>query len=208
MLGPDVISQAMSALSRKRPVFHSEADFQHALAWELQTAYPHAELRLEKRVATKPSVELDLLMTVDGQALGVELKYPRRRMVAEVGGEVFTLATGADDHGRYYALEDLARLERLVDLGVVASGAFLLLTNVPNLWSPPSSRRPVLYDEFRMHDGRVLSGTMRWGDWGAAGGRPSGSGAVTVRGTYELAWTDYSYLDSGQLRYLLIGVRR
>jgi hypothetical protein len=35
-------------------------------------------------------------------------------MTAEVDGELFILSTGADDHSRYFDVEDLARLERFV----------------------------------------------------------------------------------------------
>ena len=94
----------MSSLSSKRPIFHSEADFQHALAWEIQLAHPQAGIRLEKRVATRPNIELDLLVDLDGVRLGVELKYPRRGMVADIAGEHFILSTGADDHSRYFAV--------------------------------------------------------------------------------------------------------
>jgi hypothetical protein len=160
-----------------------------------------------KRVAVRPNVELDLLVSLHGAAIGVELKYLRRGMVAEVEGEQFVLATGADDHGRYFAVEDVARLERLRDQGVITSGALVLLTNVASLWDPPASRRRVLYDAFRVHDGHMLQGTMAWGDWGAAGGRPPGTtGSVTLAGTYPLRWQDYSTVDGTRFRYLVVGI--
>jgi hypothetical protein len=202
-----LLGETMDALASKRPIFHSEADFQHALAWELQVAHPEASVRLEKRVATRPNIELYLLIGLDGARVGVELKYPRRNLTAEVAGEVFTLSTGADDHGRYFAVEDLARLEQLVADDVIDSGVLILLTNVANLWARPTSRRRVLYDAFRIHDGQVLAGTMTWGDWGARGGRPPGeTGTVTLRGTYPLTWRDYSTVAGIQFRYVLVGV--
>jgi hypothetical protein len=51
-------------------------------------------------------------------------------MTAEVDEELFILSTGADDHSRYFAVEDLARLERLVEKNVIDSGALVFLTNV------------------------------------------------------------------------------
>jgi hypothetical protein len=204
-----LLSEAMEELASKRPIFHSEADFQHALAWEIQVAHPQANLRLEKRVAVRPNINLDLLIEVEGVRVGVELKYLRRGMTAEVGGELFTLSTGADDHGRYFAIEDVARLERLVADRAIESGALVLLTNVANVWEPPASQRRVLYDAFRMHDGLLLAGTMTWGDWGAHGGFPTGAtGTVTLTGRYPLAWRDYSTVEGVRFRYLLIGVGR
>lgn len=40
------VQAVMQSLSVKRPIFHSEADFQHALAWELQSEFPKASIRL------------------------------------------------------------------------------------------------------------------------------------------------------------------
>ena len=34
------IIHVLNQLSKNRKVFHSEADFQHAFAWELQNQYP------------------------------------------------------------------------------------------------------------------------------------------------------------------------
>jgi hypothetical protein len=123
----------MEAIACKQPIFHSEADFQHAFAWEAQLAHLTASIRLEKRVATGPNVGLDVLIRLGPRKPGVELKYPRRGVIAAVDAELFTLATGPDDHARYVAVEDCARLERLVDERIIDSGALVLLTNAANV---------------------------------------------------------------------------
>ena len=41
------IPKIMNELSKLRPIFHSEADFQHALAWEVHRCFPEAAIRLE-----------------------------------------------------------------------------------------------------------------------------------------------------------------
>ncbi len=43
------IHGALGRLSAVRPIFHSEADFQHALAWTIQLQHPDATIRLEIR---------------------------------------------------------------------------------------------------------------------------------------------------------------
>ncbi len=47
-MGVDVPA-VLSALAVQRPVFHSERDFQHALAWQLQLSHSQAQIRLEPR---------------------------------------------------------------------------------------------------------------------------------------------------------------
>lgn len=54
------IAAALSALAAQRLVFHSERDFQHALAWQIQLNYPEAQIRLEPR--PRCGIHLDLLV--------------------------------------------------------------------------------------------------------------------------------------------------
>ena len=44
------IEYIMTELAKKRPVFYSEADFQHALAWEIREKYQNVNIRLEQRL--------------------------------------------------------------------------------------------------------------------------------------------------------------
>ena len=42
---------ALGQLAIKRKIFHSEKDFQFALAWQLQSMYLNANIRLEKPIS-------------------------------------------------------------------------------------------------------------------------------------------------------------
>ncbi len=44
------MEEILRKLSKERPVFHSERDFQHALAWKIHEQYPDMNVRLEKRI--------------------------------------------------------------------------------------------------------------------------------------------------------------
>jgi hypothetical protein len=55
---------ALAALALERPVFHSEADFQHSLAWQLHVADPSVQIRLETR--PRRGARLDLLVRSNG----------------------------------------------------------------------------------------------------------------------------------------------
>ncbi len=41
------IEALLATLAGSRKVFHSEADFQHALAWQIHEAMPDSQVRLE-----------------------------------------------------------------------------------------------------------------------------------------------------------------
>src|SRR5207237_4626292 len=88
-------------LRRSRRVFHSEADFQHALALAITASDPEARVRLETRPL--PGMRLDLLVSGPGAGcLAVELKYLTAAWSGEDDGERFTLlGQGAQDIRAY-----------------------------------------------------------------------------------------------------------
>src|SRR4051794_35906935 len=102
----DLLDQALPALAQRRPIFHSEADFQLALAWEIQTKRPGASIRLEQRVLDSPRINLDILVVLDGVRFGLELKYLRAATDVTVDGERFVLVVGAPDLDRYDTIKD------------------------------------------------------------------------------------------------------
>lgn len=77
----------LGELRRSRRVFHSEADFQHALALAIAASDPGARVRLESRPL--PGMRLDLLVSGPGLSgyLAVELKYLTAAWTGEDGGE-------------------------------------------------------------------------------------------------------------------------
>lgn len=201
----DLLGQAMTHLAKRRPIFHSEADYQLALAWQIQTDHPDAEIRLEKRLLRNPPVALDLLVHLSEHRYAIELKYLKRALTVEIRGEHFKLAAGAPDIERYDALKDVARLERLVDGGEVDAGCAVLLTNAEGFWSPSHSGRITAFDAFRLHDGREIAGELAWGQTAGPGTRAGREAPVTLRGRYRLRWMPYSKLGPGpgqELRYL------
>ena len=200
-------TDVMTQLAARRPVFHTEADFQLALAWEIQTSYPHAAIRLEKRMLDNPRVELDIFVALDGARYGLELKYPRSNLDAEVAGERFILRTGAPDLDRYDVLRDVARLERLISEGLIDEGCALVLTNAPGLWQPPPRLVAASYDAFRLHDDREVTGTVDWGPTAGEGTRTGRADPIVLTGTYSFRWQDFSEVAGRPFRYLLVPVR-
>lgn len=81
------LNEAMLNLASRRPIFHSEADFQHALAWELQKRFPDSEIRLEFRPFPHERFYLDVWCRSAEESFAIELKYLTRGLDIEVGGK-------------------------------------------------------------------------------------------------------------------------
>jgi hypothetical protein len=196
---------AMEALAGDRPLFHSEADFQLALAWQIQRRHPHARLRLEQRVLRDPVIALDVVVRLERRTYALELKYLKTQLRTTVDGERYELATGAPDIERYDLLKDVVRVERVVDHGVADAGCALVLTNAAGLWSPSSTGRRTGFDRFRVHADATLSGVLEWGETAGSGTRSGREDPIALRGEYGCRWRPYSHVAAttgGELRYL------
>jgi hypothetical protein len=196
----------MAALAGTRQVFHSEADFQHAFAWKLQTAHAAAQVRLETRPSR--SVRLDLLAVVEGSRVAIEFTYLLRRFAAEVDHERFELPDhAARDVSRYDIVKDISRLEALVPV-VADIGFAVVLTNDPNYWER-SRRDDVVDAAFHVYEGRELSGSLAWHARAGAGTTRSRETALALRGVYVANWRDFSRIEGsghGHFRYLAVEV--
>ena len=205
------INRLMNGLAAERPVFHSEADFQFALAWRIGQE-TGTKVRLEFPPPLTERMHLDLWLPALGVA--IELKYPTSELDVEVGGESFALLEqGAQDEGRYYFLRDVARLERVVaELPRARRGVAVLLTNDSLYWRPP--HQTTIDAAFRLHEGRRIPGgqAMSWSP-----GAKTGIGKPPIRLTrpYECRWRNYgppvaeaAKTKARQFRYLALPVRR
>jgi hypothetical protein len=153
------IPAVLAALAEQRPVFHSEADFQHALAWEVHRQLPHAFVRLERPVKLstegKP-LHVDIWVERKGEILAIELKYKTKKLRTSERGEEFDLHDhSAEDTGRYDFIKDVWRVESIVANYASATGYAILLTNDPLYWTR-SYNTGMGDEEFRIHQGRVL----------------------------------------------------
>lgn len=93
------VPATLASLAHIRSVFHSEADFQHSLAWQIHLADPDAQVRLETRSAR--NIRLDLLVMSAGQRTAIELKYLVASFRGDIGGEHYDLPNqAAQDFGR------------------------------------------------------------------------------------------------------------
>lgn len=200
------VNELMNGLARDRPVFHSEADFQHALAWRIHAERLDARVRLERPDPTE-RIYVDLWLPTNEVA--VELKYLTRRLDFEREGELFTLRNqGAQDIRRYDFLKDIQRLERLSNRTDVRAGFAILLTNDPLYWRPPR-REGTVDAQFRLHDGRTVEGELAWSEEASSGTKEGREKPICLKDTYRLQWQDYWNGGDGasrQFRYLAVQI--
>ncbi len=204
--GRIALDEVMTRLGRGRPVFHSEADLQHGFARTLWELAPDVGARLEvpQRGEAGKREYLDLLC-VGRARTAIEFKYFTRGWAGTVGvpPEDYALKDhAATDLARLYFVRDIARLERFC-AGREQNGLAVMVTNEPSLWNPrPPGRRPTRDEDFRLHQGRTLTGTLLWAEGTYK------DNTCELLGTYDLAWQPYAQLGGpgGEFRYLAVQV--
>ena len=191
------IHNLMADLSKHHWIFHSEADFQRALAEQTRKAMPDCEICLEFPYGKK-NCRLDIWIPT--KELAIELKYRTKKLEREHDGEHFSLSNqGAQPQGRYDFLEDLQRLEQIVADRKATSGVAILLTNDQEFWGPPSIGWKTTIDAaFRLHEDRTLTGQLTWSEQASDGTKRTDKGKdqpIRLKGSYHLHWKDYSSLE-------------
>jgi len=204
------ITNVLKKLSKKRLVFHSEADFQHALAWIIHEKYSGFNIRLEKRIILKnKEVYFDIFAFNDNKAVVIEVKYKTEKFDTKVKNEEFNLkAQGAQDQGRYDFIKDISRLEEALKTGCGDAGFAIFLTNDEHYWKASTRYLDTADKAFRIHDGKTIKDKLSWKQGTSAGTMRGRAEPIILEGEYILNWKDYSNLEEqkGKFRYLLVEV--
>jgi len=205
------IHELLADLANSRPLFHSEADFQHSFAWELHRRFPDASIRLEKPIPINGGVaHLDVLVQRHNATIAIELKYKTRKLSVVTPSETYSLRNhSAQDIGRYDFIKDVSRLEDISFAYPEAVGYAVLLTNESGYWRNPSTATTV-DAAFRLHEGRILSGDVAWGSGASAGTMKAREKPIQLRASYALEWRDFSSPATGNgsvFRYLAVPIQ-
>lgn len=203
------IHNIMTQLAKKRPCFHSEADFQHALAWEIHLLHQY-DIRLEvPDIIDNHPAHIDVVLLASKKAeIYLELKYKTSEPVC-CEGETYVLKNHrAHDVGRHAFMKDVYRLEKLCGDSTVNKGVAVFLTNDRLYWNhdrqSPSLRAN---DEaFRVHEGASLNGTLRFKEERGWMNEDQKS-PIVLSGQYACSWQPYSNPGS-EFKYLAIPVWR
>ena len=159
--------------------------------------HPGLEVRLETHPEPNVRLDLELVDPVSRLGVAVELKYMTRLWTGQYGDETFALRNhGASDLRAYDVVKDIERVERFTARRPGWTGLVIALTNEAAYWRKPAHGRVTNADAFRLHEGNLLSGERRWGP--NTGGTSKGREALlSVRGSYQLHWSDFSRVDGG-----------
>ena len=200
----------MTGLAECRKVFHSEADFQHALAWQIHQAMPESQIRLEFPVLAEDQRRMYVDIWLPVEKVAIELKYATRSLELEDNEETYALRNqGAQNLRRYDFLRDIQRLELMRSMPEFCeAGHAVLLTNDLSYWNCPRGRDTVDSD-FRVHEGREISGKLAWATHTSEGTKKGRESSIWIDGPYRLHWQDYfnfSEKTRGRFRYLAVSV--
>ena len=218
------IDEIMKSLSKEKPVFYSEKDFQCLLGWQIKEKYPDMEVRSEVSIEKNDgkTEHLDLRISDVKGKIGIELKYITEKFKTTIDGDKFNLKNhAANDLRCYDILKDIQRLESYVNNGEIDKGYSIVLTNVKSLWCQKKQKKETYYDNFRISDGKTVEGKLCWkpninGEINepARGTTKGRTKSINLQGTYNLNWKEYSNNlsdekesnKSGLFKYLIVEV--
>lgn len=214
------IKEIMKNLSTKRPIFHSELDFQISLAWEIKEKYSgKLEIRLERPVPVDVNQRIypDIFIFKNKENLDLfELKYKKARLRTVINREEYNLSNdGAINFSRYDFINDVVRVETFKEIFKdqfeEINGYAILLTNEPQYWQIPGETHDITLDEeFRIHEGRTLFNRLSWKEGSNSKvGMKGKENPLILKENYYLIWQDFyeiSDVSKGTFRYLSVKI--
>lgn len=218
------IVDIMKKLATDRPVFHSEADFQFALAWKIKEYTKEkgtdAKITLEKcvNVENAEPMYIDIIVEIDGKEIPIELKYKTRNKSNDpvtINGEVYNLKNqGAQDNGRYDFVKDISRIENYISSSKTKcnQGYAIILTNDHLYWEGgdnSNSKQFVLKNSLAKgkHEWEKISKSME-------NYNKNRVKEITLNHDYSLEWIDYPDSKNGNsqidyiFKYLIVKVEK
>ena len=186
----------IKSLSKKRPVFHSEKDFQFSLAWEIKSQYPKSEIRFEF-----PCIGVNdymgMVVFCDNKWYPVEIKYRKAEFSTIINYEQYRLTTDLPKHEDIHTfIKDIQRVETQSKIMNSLRGGFVIwLSNDYAYWEPVSSKSKSA--PFFVHEGVTIAGEIK-----------NARHSVKILGTYTVRWRDYSRfnLENGDFKYVLFNI--
>ena len=205
ILSKEKIKRLVEMCLEERKIFHSEADFQHYLAWKIHKEFnENFEIRLEFVIGAK---HIDIiLIDSDKNKIGIELKYKTKKSLVKIDEEDYNLKShGAQDIGRYDVIKDIERLEELVTEDKIKLGFVIFLTNDESYMRKVKKNA----SEFSLEDGREITGKMNWGKNTGDGTKKNREKTLSLNGKYKIDWINGSNIsDKNNFRYTIFEIHK
>ena len=198
----------IAGLKQKRPIFHSEADFQYSLAREIRKMFPDTDVLLEWKFGNR---HLDIFVKINDDSYAIELKYLTKKTkpeVIDINNEQFYLKTQVPAVDAYNCLKDIQRIEELSDTHGFKAGFVIWLTNDNYHWMKPSGRQDTQFEDFRIYDGITKTGEMKWKE--GAKLQKSYEKPLNLTCSYEINWKHYSDIkqsaENDEFKYAILTI--
>lgn len=194
--------EIMNFLSVKRPIFHSEGDFQYSFAREIEIKYKDIKIRCDwRRIIGSKEIWIDLtLFDNNGNETFIEIKYISKQYKGVVNGELFECKSqGGHTEGRYNFLKDIKRIEELN-----AKGFAVFLTNDDKYWDY-LKYAGVIDKEFLLKEGYTFKKDVSY-NWKSECKTYKKKDPIKFKNDYKINWLSFGELNSCSYRYTLIEI--
>lgn len=195
------VNLILEKLSKIRPLFHNEADFQFYFAWALKEE--GFKIRLEyytgKENEKRKYIDLVAIDELENKCYLFEFKYKTIETEEIVFGESFEFFNhGARDLGAYAVVKDVDRLEKHIGKEVFGAkavkGYVIFLTNDLGYYN--GFKRTSLCYPYGLEEGKNFISNRRI-DFNLGGKRKENTcvsklSEITLKNNYELHWHNYS----------------
>jgi len=203
---------ALEKLLEEKRIFGSEADFQFAFAWKIKELFPKVEIRLEFIPWTyDSSMHIDIVVFDQEKMIPIELKYKTKYTDMMVNGERIKLkGHSAQDCGRYDFLKDIQRMESIKASSYLVEEAYaIIMTNDSGYWRKSvrsDTDDPPNDEEFRIHEGCVISGERHWKEKASVGTTKDRQKPILLKNLYQISWNDYQSVENCLFKYVLLKI--
>lgn len=185
----------MEELSKERRLFHSEANFQHALAYLIHQKCSYSQIRLEKEIS---EFYVDIIIH-DKITIGIELKYKTKKFNYSELGEEFNLkSVNAHNFGCLDCRKYIYRLETLRNSN--------FLTNDTNYFNKKNNSKQPIYENIKIYDNNKINKKVDWVGSSASKNLISKQNIPDLNNEYKCNWEKYSKCDDKEFKYSLLEV--
>ncbi len=204
-----IIEEALKRLGNREQIFHSEAEFQFKLAWEIKEANSDISIDFEFPFElgidnTTHRSEIDLILKNSTSSCAIELKYAKGEL--EYNG--YDLRGKPSDEC-HEILKDILRMEKYKTKMKKASEAYVLvIANNTSYWKRPSEKVKNAKDMYLTQGITMKPGLYEYRKGSILQSHTKLN--IELSNSYTIDWKDYCTIPAPKnfkFKYLLLEVK-